>query len=443
MLPSTRLIRSAPVLRTDHTPANPSSPPPRLYVRILRVAAWNLLLITAGLLVIAAVGEVYVRLFTPFQTNDQTRFVPGVGVIHKAGAESRWKDHLGFETISRANSWGFLDREPISPERAADSCHVTIIGDSYVVAWEVPVSDKVQVRLEELAARELPELDVTTSAFGIRGTAQVNQLPLYDRYARQLSPKLLVLVFTKNDLWGNSPTLTALFMGWDPDRAPYAFAQRAADGTMKWRPPSPDYDLSLVDNRTWVSRTLWSLRWSEFAAWLERKLPGSVVQASSFRYAMLSRMEILKRRPGYENIHDGWTSANWGGFYRLLLSEDPPPVFREGQTFAEFTLDEFAERARQDGADIVILSTHLMGDRNTQYSIRLSEMADPRGIPVINLHEYIIAQGATIGNAHFVNDGHWNAAGHRWAAEALLEYLKQNREICATIGSVDPIRTRP
>ena len=26
----------------------------------------------------------------------------------------------------------------------------------------------------------------------------------------------------------------------------------------------------------------------------------------------------------------------------------------------------------------------------------------------------------------------WNAAGHQWAAEALLEYLKQNQEICTT-----------
>ena len=158
------------------------TPSSRIYVRILRVAVWNLLLIIAGLVVIAAVGEVYVRLSTPFERNViPTRFVPGVGVIYEPGAESRWTNYREFWTISRSNSWGFLDREPISPERAAESCHITIIGDSFVDAREVPISDKVQVRLEELAARELPELDVTTSAFGIRGTAQVNQLPFYDR----------------------------------------------------------------------------------------------------------------------------------------------------------------------------------------------------------------------------------------------------------------------
>ena len=33
-------------------------------------------------------------------------------------------------------------------------------------------------------------------------------------------------------------------------------------------------------------------------------------------------------------------------------------------------------------------------------------------------------------DARWKYDTHWNTAGHRWAAEALLEYLKANQEIC-------------
>ena len=257
----------------------------RIRVRILRVVAWNLLLIIVGIVVIAAVGEVYVRLSTPFERRDHSpgHFVPGVGLVYEPGVEHRWTNYRDFWNISRANSWGFFDREPIRSERAAESCHVTIIGDSFIAARQVPVSDKVQVRLEELAAEDLPELGVTTSAFGVHNTAQVNQLPIYDRYASRLSPKLLVLVFTDNDLYGSSASLVALRHGWDPDRAPYTYAEQARDGTMKLRPPSPDYDLLLVDNRTWISRMLLSLRWSEFAVWLERKLPMSVTRSASFR----------------------------------------------------------------------------------------------------------------------------------------------------------------
>ena len=45
-------------------------------------------------------------------------------------------------------------------------------------------------------------------------------------------------------------------------------------------------------------------------------------------------------------------------------------------------------------------------------------------------------------DAHFQHDSHWNAAGHQWASEALLEYLKQNQEICDTIDPTDAERTR-
>ena len=81
------------------------------------------------------------------------------------------------------------------------SCHVSVIGDSFVDAMQVPVAAKVHVRLEALAARRLPRLDVTTSAFGMFDTGQIAQLPFYDTYARRLHPKLLVLVFFHNDFW--------------------------------------------------------------------------------------------------------------------------------------------------------------------------------------------------------------------------------------------------
>ena len=119
---------------------------------VLRLAVWNVGLLLAGLVLIAAAGEAWLRLTKPFMRNSipMGRFVPGTG----------------FWTASRANRWGFLDRDPPPPGRAAASCHVSVIGDSFVHAMQVPVADKLHVRLEALAARRLPALDVTTSASG-------------------------------------------------------------------------------------------------------------------------------------------------------------------------------------------------------------------------------------------------------------------------------------
>ena len=63
-------------------------------------------------------------------------------------------------------------------------------------------------------------------------------------------------------------------------------------------------------------------------------------------------------------------------------------------------------------------------------------MADARGIPVIDLYDYLVGLGGRIedrlSEMVLVHDRHWNETGHRRAAEAVLEYLKQNREICDT-----------
>ena len=92
---------------------------------------------------------------------------------------------------------------------------------------------------------------------------------------------------------------------------------------------------------------------------------------------------------------------------------------------------QFRERADRDGAALVILSTHYIGTRGDLAFERLTALAEPRGIPVIDYNDYVLRQGAKPRtDATWEHDGHWNTAGHRWAAEAPLEYLKQNQEIC-------------
>ena len=62
---------------------------------------------------------------------------------------------------------------------------------------------------------------------------------------------------------------------------------------------------------------------------------------------------------------------------------------------------------------------------------RLNAMTEARSIPVIDQYDYILRQGAKFEDAHWASNGHWNAAGHQWAAEALFEYLKRNQAVCA------------
>ena len=247
---------------------------------------WNAVWLVLGLSLIVAAGEAWFKSTTPFRSPDRpTHFVPGVGLLWEPHAKIHRARGRDFSTTTRVNHLGFLDREPPDAERAAASCHVAIIGDSYVEAQQVPIADKAQVRLEELAARRLPELDVTTSAYGRGGTGQVDQLPYYDEYARRLRPKLVVLVF-----------------------------------------------------------------------------------------------------------------------------------------------------AERDGFRLAVLSVHTAGAEGDPQFDRMRGMAEARGIPVIDQYDYIVRQGARVEEANWRRDHHWNAAGHRWAAEALLEWLERNRDVCRPGG---------
>lgn len=80
---------------------------------------------------------------------------------------------------------------------------------------EVAVPDKLQVRLEALAAGELPELEVTTSAFGMAAIGQISQLPFYDAFSRGVSTLPVALLREKRPEWefqacASSPSSPAL-----------------------------------------------------------------------------------------------------------------------------------------------------------------------------------------------------------------------------------------
>ena len=413
-------------------------PLPQNFRHALRLVGWNALFLVLGLALIGVVGEMYFRLRAPFLKVDVPHaWFPTIGRIYTPNAEMRWTNRLDFWTESRTNSLGFLDREPIGLERAAASCHIAMIGDSYVEAREVPIADKFHVRLEELAAEELRHLDIATSAFGIWNTGQVNQLAYYDEFARALRPALLVLVFVDNDFMNNAPILDGLQRGMDPDRLTEVSATRGADGTITLRPPHPPSAESWLATMAstsppWYRRVTDRLSgMSPFAKWLKIKteawFPADTDPELIAWVALLSR-----RSPRYAALFDGWRPTTQDDIQEpFLYAQDLPPVYEDGLDFTGFALDQFRERADRDGAALVILTSNYMGARGDLGFDRLTALAEARGIPVIDYNDYVLRQGAEPRrDARWKHDPHWNVAGHRWAAEALLEYLKENQEIC-------------
>ena len=370
--------------------------------------------------------------------------VPGVGVMKQPNVEVRYTNRVDFWTTARTNRYGFLDREPPDPEQAARSCHVAFIGDSFVDALEVPIEHKVQVRLEELAAEQMPGLGLIATAFGRQGTGQIEQLAYYDHYARPLHPRLLVLVWNPNDLTDSSPVLRGAFSGWDPDRFPgNTGVRQTLDGEIELRPPHPEPARLLADSvaNPWLGRPS--------DPWLARALDGPsrasyLAAVADFYFHLLShryakdhslarKMETIARRPRYQTSLDGWWPTTGVNTHTIMAQDTLPPVFAEALEYAAFAMEQFRERADRDGAELVVLIAHTTRLEFWPPRVfdRITAIADAVGIPVIDHADYILRQGHELKDAQWPHDGHWNVAGHQWAAEAVLDHIKDSPEVCS------------
>ena len=403
----------------------PPSPSGRLRRR-LRLAGWNALLLVLGAALIAMAGETYLRLTVPFMTRSEPlEFVPNVGPLRPPNTEIRSTNRLDFWNVSRTNSLGFLDREPPSPERAAATCHISMIGDSFVEAAQVPIHDKFHVRLEELAADELPHLNVTTSAFGIGNTGQVQQLPFYDEYARRLHPRLLVLVFVHNDFTDNAPVLRAwalrgeVRLSWEPT------VRRRSDGKLELSLPQAPLPSSSRTRPSWAAR---AMEEAVDRSWLLHWLRAKTLFSLHLEPGFIREVEALRQQPGYAALLEGWRPTTRADLFRGFSRRDLPPIFEDALQYTRFALEQFRQRTDRDGAKLVILASHK--GHGTLIFERMSRIAATLDIPVVEQADFILRQVAEIQDAHWRQDGHWNLAGHRWAAEALLEYIEERPAIC-------------
>ncbi len=70
--------------------------------------------------------------------------------------------------------------------------------------------------------------------------------------------------------------------------------------------------------------------------------------------------------------------------------------------------------------------------------VRFKQLADERGIPVVDMRDYLDRKKIDPQSVKWAHDGHWNPTGHRLAADTLLEAFKAHPEWLKPLNADSP-----
>jgi len=361
----------------------------------LRAILPNLILLTVSAAIVVAGLEIALRILAPSEMiyppeqgrGKASRFDPLLGWANKEGATTELKTPEFSATVT-INSKGLRGRE-IPYERTPGTARIALLGDSF--AWGFGVSD------DEALAPQLERAlggGVEVVNMGVIGYGTDQEALFYESEGRRYAPDLVLLVFCLNDVennvaardrWYGKPLFVLEGDSLRLTNVPVPAETEWDDWLKEFRPERATND-----------RVRFKRRFRAYTFLTERY------------YKLRERLEIV--RPGlFADGFDPRREEAWRVTFRLI------------------------ERLRRDveagGARFgVLLVPRLEQLRYSSWvrvNVTLGAYCEGAGIEFYDfLHAFRRApDGASM---FFPVDGHWNAAGHRFGAEKLAEYLRDS-----------------
>jgi len=356
-----------------------------------------------------------------------TEHDPRLGWRKRPGAHATFK-RREYSVEVAINGHGLRDKER-DYQAPPSTFRVLALGDSFIEAYSVPLPASVTQVLEASLDRPGCRTEVLNGGTAAYSTDQ--EYLFYREEGTRYAPDVVVLFFYFNDVLFNAladhfgtpkPLLVArdggLVIANDPvppPPRPRVPLPPAAEAAAPERPRSVLFD--------WVRQRL------------RRGAPGA--------YAALARTGLWPV-PRVESPHD-----------QLKVYRTRPIGDIEAAWEATATILTVLEReAKSDGANLLVAyvpSRMEVSDRDwdltqRRYGMeagkwdrgrvvqRLAEIGRTAGFPVLDLTGPLRAAQGTWAGPYYVDDGHWNALGHRVAAQEVERDLRQRGWLpaCAT-----------
>jgi len=398
----------------------------------------KLLLVLFGLLMGLFMSEVFLRVigysFPIFYTTDYYR-----GFALRPGIEGHYQREGG--SYVHINSEGLRDREH-TKAKPADTVRIAVLGDSFVEAMHVPMEETfwslLERKLQECNA--FPGKHVEVINFGVSRYGTAQELMTLRQKAWDYSPDIVMLAFTTyNDIYDNSRALSKA------EEVPY-FVYRNGELV---------YDASFRDSRTYRRR---DSKLSRLGRWFDDHL--RLVQLVHYvQFVAKLRLDDWRNRRRAQSTPQKQTNAATPkrpltaddiGIDNMIYLEPQDENWKEAWRVTEGLILKMRDESNQKGAKffLVPLSNAIqvypdplvrqrfmnhLGVSTVFYpNLRLKALAAREEIDFLDLAEPMQAYADQ--NKVFLHgfrsdqgNGHWNANGHRVAAELIAQHFCQSR----------------
>lgn len=329
------------------------------------------------------------------------------------------------------NSAGLRDREH-TKAKPPDTIRIALLGDSYCEALQVPMEQTfwwlLQQKLE--ACNAFPGKHVEIINFGVSGYGTAQELITLEHQAREYSPDIvLLLVTTNNDITDNRRELKLA------NEFPYYIYR---DGTLvldnsfrdassfRWRVRTDGFTEAIRDHLRTIQLVYYAHTAAkiQLAEWRnrERATPAPTPSsAATPAQPSISVDNMIYLEPGDDTWREAWR-----------ITEDLIKKMRDevGQMGARF-LVVVGSNPIQVAPDPAVRQRFLqsIGATNLFYpNARLKTLAEHEQIDLLDLAPLMqqFAEQNKVYLHGFGNDmgnGHWNANGHKLAAELITQKM--------------------
>lgn len=398
----------------------------------------KLLLLMFGLLFGLGMSEIFLRVigysYPLFYTTDYYR-----GFALQPDVEGHYQREG--ESYVRINSAGLRDREH-AKAKPADTVRIAVLGDSFAEAMHVPMEQTfwslLERKLQECDA--FPGKNVEVINFGVSGYGTAQELMTLRQKVWDYSPDLVVLAFTTyNDIYDDSRALSRT------EEVPY-FVYRNGELV---------YDASFRDSRTYRQR---DSRLNRFGRWLHNEL--RIVQLVHY-VQFVAKLRLTdwrnRRRLAAQNQTKPADGANPTvrnaediGIDNMIYIEPRDENWQEAWRVTEGLIKQMRDDVAQKKARFLVVTLsnaiqvypdpavrqrflqHVGAETIFYPNLRLKALAEREQIDFLDLAQpmQVYADQNKVFLHGFGNDignGHWNATGHRVAAELIAKRLCGNK----------------